>query len=473
MQIQGSPSNRLSRVFAAGIIGLFAAGCADQATSPPTMAPNSHLTALQQPQGHRHIVRLKVAGTESAVLAAVKAEGGQVEAVHSESGLLTVNGLSDAAAARISARGEVAAVAADVVLQWVPVADPNAQRVYFAGTAPGTAPGTQADQSGAFFYRIGYQWNMSQVKAIEAQRSTPAGQGRTVCVLDTGVDPGQQELVGRVNLAVSKSFVATEPFIEDYNFHGTHVASTITSNGVAIASIAPNATLCAVKVLSYTGSGSFAGVIDGIFYAATSRSRGGAGADVINMSLGAYVDRTQPGVQELIDAQQKAVDFAWKQGVLVVVSAGNSGIDLKHDGPQFLEVPAELKHVVTVGATGPIDLANPDHFASYSNFGTNTLVAPGGDVLGVTPTWFHDFVLAACSRYVCGADGYYIWSAGTSMAAPHVAGAGAVLMSVRQPDGEPDEFVEALQDGADRVGPSSQYGAGRLNVLGASKAVND
>ena len=108
-----------------------------------------------------------------------------------------------------------------------------------------------------------------------------------------------------MDLSISGSFIATEPYVEDENFHGSFVAALIASRGIGIASVAPNAHLCALKVLGKSGSGTFGALIDAIIYAATSTARGGAGADVINMSLGAYVDRTDPGAQELIEALEQ------------------------------------------------------------------------------------------------------------------------------------------------------------------------
>ena len=75
------------------------------------------------------------------------------------------------------------------------------------------------------------------------------GKGTLVCDLDSGVDPTHLDLAGKVDLGVSTSMVATEPDIIDYNGHGTFVSSQITTNGIGMASVAPLATLCQVKVL--------------------------------------------------------------------------------------------------------------------------------------------------------------------------------------------------------------------------------
>src|SRR5262249_54038477 len=133
------------------------------------------------------------------------------------------------------------------------------------------------DQSGAFFYAL--QWNMRIIRAPEAWAATPAGAGTLVCDLDSGIDPTHIDLAGKVDLNLSTSFVDAEPFIQDLNLHGTYTAALIVSNGLGIASVAPAATLCAIKVLGASGSGSFADVISAIVYAGLIH------ADVINMSF--------------------------------------------------------------------------------------------------------------------------------------------------------------------------------------------
>jgi thermitase len=98
------------------------------------------------------------------------------------------------------------------------------------------------------------QWNIRQIRADDAWLRTPQGSGALVCVLDTGVDPDHIDLAGKVDLGKSVSFVPGESIL-DFFFHGTAVASIITSNGIGVASVAPDARLCAVKVLDRNGFG--------------------------------------------------------------------------------------------------------------------------------------------------------------------------------------------------------------------------
>jgi subtilisin family serine protease len=229
--------------------------------------------------------------------------------------------------------------------------------------------------------------------------------------------------------------------------------------------VAPDVNLCTIKVLNVLGSGSFGDVITGILLAADMH------ADVINMSLGAHVDLTLPGAEDLVRALQAAVDFANKRGVIVVASAGNNGIDLNED--PFITLPAEIKGVVAVGATAPFAQQNFDNIASYSNFGGKSvdLFAPGGDFLPGGDQF--DLVLGPCSQYqlvlpfACAFNDYLI-AAGTSEAAPHVSGAAAVVESGfpgRQIN--PARLETCLESSAANIGPKRIFGAGRLDVLNA------
>jgi thermitase len=285
-------------------------------------------------------------------------------------------------------------------------------------------------------------------------------------VLDTGVDPGHLDLNGKIDLTNSLSEVVSEPFIEDFNLHGTFVSALISSNGIGMASVAPDTKLCAIKVLDFTGNGSFGDLIAGILAAADRH------IDVINMSLGAYVDKSQPGVEGLVNALQAAITHAASQGVLAVSSAGNSAINLDEDPKGLIEIPAQLRGVLDVGATAPVNQQNFDLLASYSNFGGRTgikMVAPGGDF--VAGGQLFDLIISACSRYTLSfncTDGVsYLFGAGTSFASPHVAGAAAVVGS-NKGISSPETLTKCILNGADNVGPSTIFGAGRLNVFKAS-----
>ena len=150
-------------------------------------------------------------------------------------GLVFVSGWSTEAASAIAAGADVSQVTQDLTVQWIP-----ARRALSQMRAVLTAS-SETDPSGAFsFPRI----NGTCASPRPTMRGfRPPAVVVLSCVLDTGIDPNHLDLAGKVDLAKSTSFVATEPFIEDLNTHGTFVAAIVSSNGLGVASVAPNATL--------------------------------------------------------------------------------------------------------------------------------------------------------------------------------------------------------------------------------------
>jgi subtilisin family serine protease len=297
------------------------------------------------------------------------------------------------------------------------------------------------------------------------------GAGTTVCDLDTGIDPTHLDLSGKVDVNISTSMVVTEPDILDYNGHGTFVSSQITTNGLGIASVAPEATLCQVKVLDQTGSGLLSDAIAGVIYAADQK------VDVINMSFGAYFTTRDPDFRQIVQDFQRAVNYAHKKGVTLVASAGNGdslgvGIDLATDQRSLLQIPAQLDNVISVGATAPHaqQVGTFDNLASYSNYGYPgvDVFAPGGDF--VDGSVIEDLIIGACSSYsdpAC-ADGItYSIGAGTSFAAPLVSGEAAVIESdTKGHKADLDNCIIRSSDLLSRHVPDRIFGFGRIDVLG-------
>jgi subtilisin family serine protease len=214
-----------------------------------------------------------------------------------------------------------------------------------------------------------------------------------------------------------------------------------------------------VKVLGDGGSGSFSDVIAGIYHAAS------VDADVMNMSLGAVIPRSNKGeypgyaaeVSALANAVSQAMSWARKQGTLVIVSAGNAGTDLDGDG-SIVRFNNGLSGAVGISALTTINWASqilgenetlvP---ASYTNYGTSSVEfsAPGGSVdypgnegcivAGLArPCWVFDLVFST------GIGGWY-WSGGTSMAAPHAAGVAALIISENGGEMAPAQVEAAMR----------------------------
>jgi subtilisin family serine protease len=216
--------------------------------------------------------------------------------------------------------------------------------------------------------------------------------------------------------------------VDDDNGHGTHVAGIIaaeTDNGIGVAGASWGAQVMVVKVLDASGDGYYSDVAAGIRYAADN------GARVINLSFGG---------DESSQLLQDAVDYAHQQGALLVAAAGNDGREVDY--------PGACRHVVAVAGTD-----SSDSRLSLSSHGPEVdLAAPGESIVS---TWVEP------SLY---------WSRrGTSMAAPHVSAAAALLWSW-EPGLGAGEVQQRLETGADDVnadgysGWDPYLGWGRLNM---------
>jgi subtilisin family serine protease len=224
---------------------------------------------------------------------------------------------------------------------------------------------------------------------------------------------------------VERGSVSTQPnkWQTDQNGHGTHVTSTILGynlNGTAVAGVAPEATVIPVKVLNQNGSGWSSMVAAGIDYVTDLKVSGALGDSpvVINMSLGG----PDPDV-----LTQAAVERAVANGVLIVASAGN-------EGDAGMGYPGAYPEVISVAATGwtgqwtsgnwwnagnvpdptsPADAYIAD-FSSRALAGQDLdVAAPGSWVVG---------------PYQVNSQISYFYLSGTSMAAPHVTGAVALML---------------------------------------------
>lgn len=238
-------------------------------------------------------------------------------------------------------------------------------------------------------------WSPPGVSLLAARRMWPSthGEEAVVAVLDTGVDYNHPDL--KPNIIDGASFVDGEPDYMDKNGHGTHVAGTIAAHG-KILGVAPAARLLAVKVLDHQGSGSYKGIASGLRYAREWKGPQGQKVNVVNMSLGGP-DPDQEMYDEIIRVLNS--------GILVVCAAGNEG-----DGRQEtkeIAFPAYYDETIAVGAVNMQTRA-----ANFSNTNDHIdLVAPGVETYSTYP------------------GGRYVKLSGTSMAAPHISGAAALIYS--------------------------------------------
>jgi len=380
--------------------------------------------------------------------------------------------------------------ALDQMVQWV---NPNEQVVDAGEATASSDVGAASIGDDETFFNA--SWLPKSIHAPEAWDLGARGTGVRVAVLDGGLNNLHIDLDGSVDVARSASFVSGFLFNEDVPgfSHATHVAGIVAAQDDAVGTvgIAPGATIIGVKVL-HDGSGSFGGVIQGIVYAATPISQGGAGANIINMSLGAGFDRQGRDAAHLANALSKATSYARQQGVTVIASAGNDAVDIDHTN-NLIFVPAQSVGVISVAATGPLGFAvgypngatNFSRPASYTNFGQSAISfgAPGGDFalpgnapcsipripVGTITTacWVFDMVISPGS--IPGTGGYF-FAAGTSMAAPAAAGVAALIIEKNGGSMKPSQVEAALRSSADDLGKPGNddfYGAGFVNALRA------
>jgi serine protease len=308
-----------------------------------------------------------------------------------------------------------------------------------------------------------YQWNLNNRVSggIDAEAAWDIQRGDPnviIAVLDTGV---AYEDFGRFKQAPDLKgtrFVAGYDFVHedthpnDDQGHGTHVAGTIaqsTNNKMGAAGLAFGCSIMPVKVMNHLGIGTHFDLAGGIYFATDN------GAKVINMSLGAAGHSI---------TLRDAVAHAYDQGVTVVCAAGNEFMD---GNP--LSFPAAYNdYCIAVGAT-----RYDETRAYYSNTGSYLdVVAPGGDMLQDQNRDGQPDGILQQSFNVDPAVFAYLYFQGTSMAAPHVSGTAALLISSGIT--EPDEVQDIIRDTATDLGPrgwDAAYGWGLINAgaaLGAT-----
>jgi serine protease len=320
-----------------------------------------------------------------------------------------------------------------------------------------------------------YQWHLQKINMEKAWDISTGTPDVIVAVIDTGVayedyevlvdNPGrgqdytityiQAPDLADTNFVAGYDFVNDDPHPNDDEGHGTHVTGTIaqsTNNKnddgdfVGVAGIAYDTSVMPIKVLDNTGSGTYAGIADGIYFAADN------GADIINMSLGGASGS---------DTLEDALEYAYNtMGVTIICASGNDGSATTVSYPAAYDA-----YCIAVGATD-----FNEEVAYYSNGGGSLdLTAPGGDTnVDLNGDGCVDGVLQQTFGDNPADMGFYFYQ-GTSMAAPHVSGVAALLIAANL-DITPDEIREALQSTAKDKGATGwdlAYGWGIVDAEAA------
>ncbi|MFE3452296.1 S8 family serine peptidase [Nonomuraea sp. NPDC059194] len=272
--------------------------------------------------------------------------------------------------------------------------------------------------------------SVKQIGAPQAWQQGMTGKGVTVAVLDSGYDPDHPDLKDAV---VQERNFSEYPDIRDKNGHGTHVASIVAGRGEKYRGVAPEAKLAIGKVGDFAMSES--ALMAGMEWAAVEVK-----AKIVNMSLGG------PDSMETDPVEQAVNTLSERTGALFVVAAGNGGP---------VNSPGSAEAALTVGAVD-----KQSRMAGFSSTGPRVgdhAIKPDVTAPGV------GIVAAAASGT---ADGTHVAMGGTSMAAPHVAGAAAILAQ-RHPEWTGAQVKAALIGSAKPLADATPYqqGAGLVDLV--------
>jgi serine protease AprX len=323
----------------------------------------------------------------------------------------------------------------------------------------------------------------STVGATTAYGQGWDGTGIGVAVIDSGVythpDLDTKTFSQASRVVYSQNFVVNQTATGDGYGHGTHVASVIAGSAkksicsgctAVLRGIAPNANIISLRALGNNGSGTDSAVIAAIQRAIALKST--YNIRVINLSLGRPVTESYK-----TDPLCQAVEAAWKAGIVVVVAAGNEGRNNKQGtaGYSTIASPGNDPYVITVGAMKTMATAarGDDVIASYSSKGPTLLdrivkpdlVAPGNRI--IAPEYNNATLWKSYPGNVVALSYYggntalsqYFRLSGTSMAAPMVSGA-AALMLHKDPSLTPDQVKARLMKTATKTFPSSSIATG-------------
>jgi serine protease AprX len=298
------------------------------------------------------------------------------------------------------------------------------------------------------------------VNADDAWAKKLTGAGVTVAVLDTGVNPLNPDIQGKV-FPVFVNPLATG-YLDDHG-HGTHVTGIINGRSASdrYVGVAPDARVISVKIADDKGAARESDMLRGLDWVYNNRLQ--HNIKVVNLSVSAATPQSYKSSP--IDA---AVERLWQAGVTVIASAGNHGNEF---GATWF-APGNDPFAITVGCLddNQTTSSGDDSVCSFSSRGRTQdgiskpdIIAPGRKILG--PLTHVDAQLALEKPDRVTADKRYLRLSGTSMSAPVVTGAVALLLQ-KNPNLKPNQIKHLLTSTAKSFRGKSD-GAGLLDILKA------
>ncbi|MBD1372091.1 S8 family serine peptidase [Hazenella sp. IB182357] len=318
-----------------------------------------------------------------------------------------------------------------------------------------------------------WAWHIEKTTNFGESYKIETGNHQTkIAVIDSGIDYQHPDLKNNI-IDMGKSFVPGSETAQDDMGHGTMVAGVIAANG-KLKGIGPDLGIIPYKVMG-ARDGESSWVIQAIIAAAKDN------VDVINLSLGSYKSLDQEEDVAIIEAYRRAAKFAKKKGVIVVASAGNEALDLtdpiqvgiskEREGERMVHLPGGgIDHVIAVSATN-----NQDQISSISNYGrVITFAAPGGEMDMET---FNAWCLVTYPTHFpqpqifkqMGIPEGYMFTAGTSLAAPNVTGSIGVYLAQQKkhkkmnPNKVTNQLIQSTTD-IGIEGKDNYFGYGLINL---------
>jgi serine protease AprX len=297
------------------------------------------------------------------------------------------------------------------------------------------------------------------------------GQGITVAILDTGIYAGHPDLAGRVihceDLSAERD---TAAHCADTYGHGTFMAGLVAGNGASsngkYSGAAPGANLVAIKAAGFDGSTDVSNILAGIQWAVANKDA--YGIRVLNLSLG-----TNSAQDYRLSPLNLAVERAWQAGIVVVVSAGNTGPDAG-----TVMKPGDDPYVITVGAASDMGSTSigDDVVAGFSGRGptrSNGIAKPDVVSPGVHTVSLRSPGSAIDQKFPNSReDTNYFRGTGTSMSTATVSGVVAQMLT-HNPNLTPDQVKSRLTGTARGITTTdaNSAGAGLIDAYGAAKSL--